>query len=112
MTEEQLKEIVALQKTVTDTLEATTKTVKSEEFKSLDGLNKDLLITEVNALQTLLGVLSIRIGLNIASVQQARLKAAQQQKEKKETPEDKTAHEQTEPTSEKPEPEEPVSGQE
>lgn len=72
MTEEQLKSLIAFQKTLVEQVESVKASVESEEFKELDGLNKDLLITEFNQTNALLGIISVRVGLNIATLQQKR----------------------------------------
>lgn len=77
MTEDKLNQILECQNAVSALFESEAAIVKSEEFESMDGLNKDLLITECNAMQTLLGVMSIRIGLNLVGIQQARKEAAE-----------------------------------
>ena len=79
MTEEQLKELISLQKHVNDDFQKTANFIKAEEFKSLDGLNKDLAITQANAMQALLGILTIRIGLNITAVNDARKEKTEQE---------------------------------
>ena len=38
--------------------------INDDKFNELDALNKDLCITQVKAMETYLGVLSIRIGYN------------------------------------------------
>lgn len=81
MTEAQLKSLIALQKHLSEAFEAEAPIVKSEEFKELDGLNKDLLITHLNSIQSLLGIISIRIGLNISALQVQRQDATEDTKE-------------------------------
>ena len=72
MTEQQLAELITQQKQVNAIFDAASSVIKGEDFKSLDGLSKDLLITQANAAQALLGIISVRIGLNIASIQKGR----------------------------------------
>lgn len=38
--------------------------LKNESFSELDNLNRDLLITQLKAMETYISILSIRIGLN------------------------------------------------
>lgn len=80
MTEKELEDLIALRKHISDDFEAVATIVKADSFKELDGLNKDLILTQANAMQTLLGVLSIRIGLNISSVRQPATPATEEPK--------------------------------
>lgn len=68
MTEDKLKQLVDLQKALSAEFNEEAANVKSEDFAKLDGLNQDLTITECNMIQALLGVISIRIGLNIQAL--------------------------------------------
>ena len=72
MTENQLKSLLAFQKTLASYADELKNTIQSEEFEKLDGLNKDLMITEFNQVQATLGISSVRIGLNISSLQDKR----------------------------------------
>lgn len=82
MTEKELEGQIRLQKAVSAEFNELAATIKSEEFEKWDGLNRDLAITQANAMQTLLGVTSVRIGLNIHSVrEQAKSEEAEQSKE-------------------------------
>jgi len=99
MTEKELEKQIQLQKTVADAYNEIADTLKSEAAKEMDGLNKDVAIAQANALQTLLAVTSIRIGLNIGSVRkQANSEEVEQPKEEsneqKGTAEEKSESEQ------------------
>lgn len=71
MTENEIKGLIDLRGTILDSFTEGKKVFDSEEFKALDGLNKDLLVLQLNAAQVLAGVLNVRIGLNISQVQKA-----------------------------------------
>lgn len=64
MTESQVQLRTQLQAELGSIFKETSEFVNTEDFKNLDGLSKDLLITELNSVQTLYGILSIRLGLH------------------------------------------------
>jgi hypothetical protein len=45
--------------------------LKNESFSKLDNLNRDLLITQLKAMETYVSILSIRIGLNSSQLEQS-----------------------------------------
>lgn len=93
MNEETLNKLIQFQKTVANEFNDLAGFIKSEDFAKVDGLNKDLAVTEANTLQTLLGLISIRIGLNISSVRQQESTDVEQLKEEaneQENPAEKT----------------------
>lgn len=76
MTEQNLTAAIALQKHIAEVFSTDAEIINNKEkFEELDQLNRDLLVTEANALQTVLGIISVRIGLNISKIQQERVKA-------------------------------------
>ena len=64
MTEKEFERLSGLRKLLSDECSELTKLVKEEEFQSLDGLNKDLIVTQATAMQSLVGIISIRLGVN------------------------------------------------
>lgn len=68
MSEEILEKLIQFKKELYKFLEESHSYINSEDFGSLDDLNKDLTLTQFQALQTLIRVLSIRIGVNLGSV--------------------------------------------
>lgn len=71
MTETEIKKLVDLKQTLMGMVHDDHELTKGEEFQKMDSLNKDLLITQLNAMQTVVGILTVRIGLNISNVQVA-----------------------------------------
>nr|DAU84862.1 MAG TPA: hypothetical protein [Caudoviricetes sp.] len=68
MSEEILEKLIQFKKELYKFLEESHSYINSEDFGSLDDLNKDLTLTQFQTLQTLIRVLSIRIGINLGSV--------------------------------------------
>lgn len=64
MTESQVQLRTQLQAELGSIFKEASEFVNTDDFKNLDGLSKDLLITELNSVQTLYGILSIRLGLH------------------------------------------------
>lgn len=108
MTEDKLKKLVELQKALSEEFNSEAANVKSEDFSKLDGLNQDLTITECNMIQALLGVISIRIGLNIQAIKRNQEEVSTELPEvgmepgedQQEQAADETPSTQTEPESE------------
>lgn len=69
MTEKEFERLSSLRKLLADEYGELSKLVKEEEFKALDGLNKDLIITQATATQSLMGIISIRLGVNHNNIQ-------------------------------------------
>lgn len=106
MTEQDLNMLVSLQKHLGEVFEVEAKTIHSEDFGKIDALGRDLMVTEANAIQTLMGIISVRIGLGMASVQQARKDQAAPADETKPSESEQHAEAPAETTSES---EQPVS---
>lgn len=68
MSEEQVEKLIQFKKELYKFLEESHGYINSEDFGSLDDLNKDLTLTQFQALQTLIRVVSIRIGVNLGAI--------------------------------------------
>ncbi len=55
--------------------------VESDDIRGIDPLNRDLLLTQANVMQSYLGVLSIRIGLNSSKVEEEKTETVNDSKE-------------------------------
>lgn len=99
MTEQEVNDLVGFYKTVNTEMQKLGVLLSNEEEASkLDGLNRDLAITQAHAMQTLLSVITVRIGLNINAVK-AQKKSAEEDEQPKEEPTDEqknTAEEKSE----------------
>ena len=85
MNEAQMKDAIAFQKAISEEHARITTFIKSEEFKNVDGLNKDLLLTQINAMQSLLGILTIRVGINLSQMRQDQTKEDPKEAENEKT---------------------------
>lgn len=96
MTKQEVNDLIGFYKTVNAELQKLGATLSNEEEASkLDGLNRDLAVTQAQAMQTLLSTITIRIGLNINGVK------AQESTEEVEQPKEEPTNEQENPAEEK-----------
>lgn len=100
MTEQEVNDLVGFYKALNMEMQKLGALLSNEkEASKLDGLNRDLAITQAQAMQTLLSVLTVRIGLNINAVK------AQKNAEEVEQPKEEPTDEQKDPAQERSEPE-------
>ena len=87
MTEQEVNDLIGFYKTVDTEMQKLGALLSDKkEASKLDGLNRDLAITQAHAMQTLLSAITIRIGLNINAVKVQ--KSAEEVEQPKEEPTD------------------------
>lgn len=96
MTEQEINDLVEFYKTVKAEMQKLGAILSNEgEASKLDGLNRDMAITQAYAMQTLLSAVTVRIGLNISATK------AQKNVEETEQPKEKLTDEQKDTTEKK-----------
>ena len=68
MTEQELELLIQLREKLGEVQKVTQEWLKEENFNKLDDLNKDLVAAQASSIHTLAGIVSIRVGLNIAGL--------------------------------------------
>lgn len=91
MTEQELELLIQLREKLGEVQKVTQEWLKEENFNKLDDLNKDLVATQASSIHTLAGVVSMRVGLNIAGLRDNMEKNVEP--DSSETHEEKTAEE-------------------